>query len=283
MVATDVRDLTDAAIREGSSLAASVGGALSIVYVVPSPLPISLLLARRRGAKATRLVAFIALARDLLRKRVKRFGCEAEIFIESGVRDVEILKKAKSWRPDVLVVGGSGASDQSAARGSIARRLLRRARCHVLVARQSEARGRVVAATDLVGPSFPAVMAGAREARRRGAQLEVVRAMGFLEVEASYIVGLSVTSAGPDVFDAAASALSSAVKRLGVNAECCVVDRPAAAAIVAEARASDAELIVVRAPSGRSLEHFRRRRVAEQVMRTASCSVLVLGAAAWST
>jgi hypothetical protein len=79
------------------------------------------------------------------------------------------------------------------------------------------------------------------------------------------------------------SVLSSAVKRLGVDAECCVVDRPAAAAIVAEARASGAELIVVKAPSGRGFEHFRRRRVTEQVVRTASCSVLVVGPAAWPT
>ncbi len=221
---------------------------------------------------------------DLLRTRVRRVHCDAaELLVERGTVHVELLERARAWGANVLVVGGGTPFDRYLGSGRVTKRVLREANCHVLVARDSDACGRVVAATDLAGPLFPAIVAGAREASRRGARLEVVRPVGFLDVEVSQIVGLSVTSAGADVFETFRHELSTKVARLGIRAECRVIDQPAAPAIVAEARAAGAELIVLRAPNERGLRGLRRRRIAEQVVRMAACSVLVVGPSDWPT
>lgn len=126
-------------------------------------------------------------------------------------------------------------------------RVLHHAHCSVLVARLPGARGWVLAATDLSDPSFAAITAADAEARRRGAKLEVVHAVGFLDMQASNLVELGTPSIAPPprVFEVAARELSACVSRLQIHAECKVLDRPAAAAIVSKARAIGAELVVV--------------------------------------
>jgi nucleotide-binding universal stress UspA family protein len=148
----------------------------------------------------------------------------------------------------------------------------------VLVARASGAHGWVLAATDLSDPSLLAIAAAAAEAKRRGAQLEVVRALGFLEVEARYVLEPERPSLPKpqEVFEVAASELSECVARLQVHATCKVLDRPAAPAIVGEAEALGAELVVVGARGSTGLGRLALGGVAEKVARAASCSVLVV-------
>ena len=122
-----------------------------------------------------------------------------------------------------------------------------------------------------------AITAAAVEARRRGAQLAVVQAIGFLDVEASYLLELGTPAiAPPPVFDVAARELSECVARLQVKATCKVLDRPAAAAIVTEAASLGAELVVVGARGRTGLGRLVLGSVAEKVARTAPWSVLVV-------
>jgi nucleotide-binding universal stress UspA family protein len=133
-------------------------------------------------------------------------------------------------------------------------------------------------ATDLSDQALPAVRAATTEARRRFAQVEFIRALGALETEAIYLVGPGMPGAGvtPFVWDLVRRRMVERVAFLGVKANCKVVDRPAAAAVVREAKEIGADLVVV-APGVRSgLMGLRERRVSAAIVRLAPCSVLVV-------
>ncbi len=135
---------------------------------------------------------------------------------------------------------------------------------------------RVLVATDLSDPSLPAVAAGAEEARRREAGLEVVHAVGLLDLEASYVLELGSPTLHvrrPDR-EGPGRALGEAVARLGAGATCKILDDPPAAAILREAEAIGAELIVVGTRGRTGLARLALGSVAEEVVRKASCSVL---------
>jgi nucleotide-binding universal stress UspA family protein len=142
----------------------------------------------------------------------------------------------------------------------------------------------VLAATDLSDPSFHAITAAAAEARRRGAQLEVVRTVGFLDAEASYLIALGTPSITPppSVYETVEKVLAGCVADLGVKATCKVLDRTAASAIVGECEAIGAELVVLAAQGKTGLGRMAFGGVADKVARAAPCSVLVVRPGLWA-
>jgi nucleotide-binding universal stress UspA family protein len=100
-------------------------------------------------------------------------------------------------------------------------------------------------------------------------------------VEARYV--LTLLSTARTVLDRAAQELSESMARLGVEGMCKVLDRPAAAAIVGEAEALGAELIVVGARGKTGAARVALGNVAEKVVRAAACSVLIVRCAAATT
>ncbi len=275
LVATDLSDAADVALREGAALAPTPKDAIAIIHALP-PLPIIRQWLPLLGEDAAKLPARAAQA---VRERMRGVvGDQAEVFIEHAVDYPAILRRADTWRADVIVVGSHGRSGLSRAFGSVAERVLRHAHCSVLVARPSVARGWVLAATDLSESSSHAITAAAAEARRRGARLEVVHSQGFREVEAKYLFELGTPSVTPTpmVFDVATRELSECVTRLHVDAVCKVIDCPEATAIVNEAETLGAELVVVGARGRTGLNLLSLGGVGEIVARKAPCSVLVV-------
>jgi nucleotide-binding universal stress UspA family protein len=276
LVATDLSDAADVALREGAAMASTAGDALAVVHALPALPFLKMWLpqfAEDRATVATRAAdAVKARTRSVLGDRA------TEVFVENEVDYAAIIERAEEWQADVVVVGSHGRSGLARAFGGVAERVLRYARCSVLVARPLGPRGPVLAATDLSDPSFHAITAAASEARRRGATLEVVHALGLLDVEAIYLLELGTPSITPPpgVYEAAANQLSECVARLHVDATCKVLDRPAVAAIVREAEAIGAELVVASARGKTELNLLPLGSVAEKVARAASCSVLVV-------
>ena len=274
LVATDLSDAADLALREGAALAATPDDSLAVVHVLPALPFLDMWLPQRAEDDAK----IAARASEAVRERTRRVvGDRAEVFVDDGVDYAAIIKRAEAWRADVIVIGSHGRSGLARAFGGVVERVLRHAPCSVLVARPSGTRGWVLAATDLSTPSLPAITSAAAEARRRGAQLEVVHAVGFFDVEASYLIELGTPSVTPPplVLEAAGRELSDCVARLDVRARCRVLERPAAAAIVGQAESIGAELVVVGARGKTGLSLLPLGGVAEKVVRTAPCSVLV--------
>ena len=275
LVATDLSEAADVALRDGSRLASGPESALAAVHVLP-PQPFIDAWLPNLGADGAKILA--ARAEKKVHERLGSVvgARPAEVFIDDDVDYAAIIRRAEAWKADVVVLGAHGRSGLVQAFGGVVERVLRHAPCSVLVARSPAAHGWVLAATDLSSSSIAAVTTGAEEAGRRGARLEVVRAMGFLDVEAAYLVELGTPSLTPPplVLETAARELSERVARLHVEATCKILDRPAAAAIVHEAEALGAELVVVGARGRLGL--MALGGVAEKVARTAPCSVLAV-------
>jgi nucleotide-binding universal stress UspA family protein len=275
LVATDLSDAADAALREGAALASSSVDSLGVVHVLD---PVRLADSYVPSAVETRLAILARASAALSARTARYFRRPAELFVEGGTDSVGILRRAEEWRADVVVVGSSGRSAGAHALGRVAEAVVRSASCDVLVARDGDGRGWVLATTDLTERSFPAIRAAANEARRRGAKLEVVHAIGFLDAEVSYLVALGTPSIAPppNVFEVTARRLSQCVAGLQVDASCRVIDRPAGPMIVREAAALRAELVVVGSHGRSAFARLGPSGVLEKVLHTAPCSVLVV-------
>ena len=64
--------------------------------------------------------------------------------------------------------------------------------------------------------------------------------------------------------------------RLGIDPTCMILDGPATRAIVSKAKALDAELVVVATRAQKGGVRAILRSVAEDIVRSAPCSVLVV-------
>jgi len=268
LVATDFSAGADEALREGTRLATQAKGPLAVVHVVPPLDP-----------KAVRPSDLVGRLEQAIRERLRAVDApeDTEIFIDEGPDYEQILRRAAQWRAELIVVGARTPSPLGHVLRGIGERVVRGAHCPVLVARPSHGHGGVLAATDLMKPSLPAVVAGAEEASRRGTQLRVVHAVGFLDIEARYLLSLGkANQPARSDFAGLDQELADAVARLGIDPTCQVLDGPATRVIVDKARAMDAELVVVatRAKTGRTRAFLRS--VAEEVVRSAPCSVLVV-------
>ena len=269
LVATDLSTGADEALREGARLAAQAKGPLAVVHVLP-PL----------DSKKVRSRDLVGRLEREIRERLRAVEApdDTEIFIDEGPDAEQILRRAAEWRAELIVVGARAPSPLGHVLRGVGERVVRGAHCPVLVARPSHGHGGVLAATDLVKPSLPAVVAGAEEASRRGTRLRVVHAVGFLDIEARYLLGLGKTHGTEAQSDFAGLEveLSDAVARLGIDPTCLVLDGAAPRVIVDKAKTTDAELVVVatRPKTGRTRAFLRS--VAEQVVRKAPCSVLVV-------
>jgi nucleotide-binding universal stress UspA family protein len=278
LVATDLSEPADEALRQAATLA-GIDGALAALHVLPSLQSLSALFPQRQTPETLKVGQIIARAADAVRERVAGFaGRDAEIFVEQGTPYAEIVRRAEAWKADIVVVGSHGQSGLERVFGGVAERVVRYAHCRVLVARKTSAHGWVLAATDLSEPSLPTLAAALEEASRRGLKLKVVYAVDFLQVEAFYLTGLGTpTTYDPaDLHDPARSRLAHVMRNAGVSAVSEVLHGPAASAIVQEAERLGAELVVVGSHGSTGLARLLLGSVAERIVRTASCSVLVV-------
>ncbi len=275
LVATDLSPAGDEALRQ-ACLRMRAGDTLAVMSVIPSEHAVSGLLA---GEEPTRKVAPAELHAQVeraLRKKVAECPApDAEVIVDEGSAYVEIVKRSEAWRTDLVVVGSHGHSGLARWLGGVAERVVRHAACDVLVARASTSPGRVLAATDLSELSRPALTAGVAEANRRGTTLEIVHAVGFLDLDMLHLTELGRVSAAPLAVDPAREQLEVFARATGVTASCKVLDGSAAAAVVREAEETGAALIVVGSHGKTGLKRFLIGNIAEKIVHNASCSVLV--------
>jgi len=268
LVATDFSVGADEALREGARLAAQAEGPLGVVHVLP-PL----------GPNAVRPRDVVGRLTRAIRERLRRVDAreDSEIFVDEGTDYEQIVHRGAQWHAELIVVGARSPAPLGHMFRGVGERVVRDAHCPVLVARPGHGQGGVLAATDLTKPSLPAVVAGAEEADRRGTRLRVVHAVGFLDMEARYLLSQgSSNDAGDSDFAGLEEKLEDAVARLGIDPTCLILDGPATRAIIGKAKAIDAELVVVATRAKTAGVRAVLRSVAEDVVRSAPCSVLVV-------
>lgn len=295
LCAIDLSEASDEALRQADELARSTGAALAVCHVIPNVQGVHPLFPQRHLDEALGAPELARDARTAMDERVAsitgRGPDELEVFVEHGTGYVDIIRRAEIWRADLVVAASLGRTGLARILlGSVASQLVRYAHCPVLVARPPAGpagpagHGVVLAATDLSDAALPAVEAAAAEAVRRKAKLVVVHVLDITPPSSLWALGspFGMAYAAPsaetlvEVHKAARVTLESALARFGATGETAIVDGEAAVAILREADARNAQLIVVGTRGRTGLTRVALGSVAEKVIERASSSVLAV-------
>lgn len=275
LVATDLGEAADEAVRQADALARSLDAPLLVCHVLPELLQVRMLFPqlRQRDADASRQIE--TNAAELVDQRVQEVTGRARdqyrVALESGSPHAGILRQAEATRPGVVVLGP----------GRVAERVVRHASCAVLIARPS-APGSVLAATDFSDPALPALATGAAEAARRGVDFAVIHSVDITPIAAGTSLGAYPVLPTLTAEDSAAvraatlASLRECLQRLKVAGTPIAAEGPPAHAIVETARSRPAELVVVGTVGRSGLARLALGSVAEAVVRSAPCSTLVV-------
>lgn len=291
LVASDFSEAADEAIRQAQIWATRAGRELAAVHVVPGGVPLHPLFPQLHERDVGNVLALQKDLAEQLSERIQRIAGHSleasRVHVDFGDAYAAIITKAEQIGASLLVVGGSGATGlKRVFLGSVAERVVRHAHCSVLVARPALDKMVVLAATDLSDPALPAVQIAASEAKARGLPLVV---MHNIDAWPSIFPGMNMIGPVPTapngemVAEQRAALLcimQTQLERLHVTAKLEVTaEGSAAAAIVRMADDQHAELLVLASRGRTGLVRLALGSVAEDVLRYAHCSVLVVRAA----
>lgn len=290
LVATDLSDAADVAIRAGHELAGS-NKKLVVCHVVLEILRASPLFPQAVQADTEAMIHAESRAAAAVEDRVKaltgRTSKEFEIRIESGAADAAILRVAEEVGAALVVTASRGLSGITRMLlGSVAERIVRYAHCSVFVAREHAKTNKILVATDLSKSALAAVTHAAELAQKNSTELVVLYS---LDVMPSPAMGLTVPFGGVPIIPPAElvermrteaqAGLASIVASLNIEAETRVVEGDAASAIIRMAEQINADLVVVGTHGRTGLARMALGSVAEKVARGAHASVLVVRSA----
>lgn len=277
LVITDLSADGDVAMKAAAQEAAASGAELCVVHTVPDLSSIRPLFPQRLAEESVLAAELPGHAEQALRARLAALDVDttkAELVIERGTTVEGAMRAIDRWQPTLVVIGAAdGAVD--------AVRLVRHLACPLLVARSSPDTRVVVAGTDLSDPSRPAIRAAAEACARLDGELVVAHA---IEVHPLFVYGVALPpmfnpmSPG-EIHEAAQQRLDQAVREAGATARTTIRVGPPSAALLELARAEQARLLVVATHGRTGLTRFVLGSVAENVIRQAPCSVLVVRAA----
>lgn len=272
--AIDLDASSDEALRQAHARATRRQARLAVIHAIPAAADADAvdLIAKARAVVSQRVAAVTGAA-----------GPGDTIVIACGAPHTVVVHEAEAMGADVLVVGSGGATSLSRQLlGSEADRMVRNAHCPVLVARPSPRSRKIVAATDFSDPSLPAIEMAVDEARQRSAALtllhsiDVPRYLAALGPETLLAARPADPSAIDELEALATERLTAAVKRFGIEADTVVSAESPARAIVGLAEEREAELVVIGTIGRGGIRRVVLGSVAEQVVMSAPCSVLVV-------
>ena len=287
LVATDLSESADEAIRLGHEHADKVGGKLVVCHVVHEVLRSAPLFPQAIQADMEAVIHAESRAAAAVEDRVKevtgRSSTGFEVRIESGGADASILRVAEDVAATLVVTGSRGLTGIARLLlGNVAERIVRYAHCPVLVARTHPRTNKVLVATDLSERSQPAVALAGQVAAARGASLTVLHSLDILPAPA---FGFTVPFGGtpvvppPELIEqmrvGADGVIAGMCERLGLKADRRVTEGDAATAVLRAAEELDVELVVVATHGRTGLARVALGSVAEKIVRGAHCSVLV--------
>jgi nucleotide-binding universal stress UspA family protein len=288
LVATDLSRPADEAIRQAHDWSKRLAAELVVCHVVPTHHRANPLFPQRNATDAISAVDLERRVSELVQARVtQQTGRPAEAFrlvLDVGKPEAGILDAAAAWNADLIAIGSRGDTGLSRILlGSVSERVVRYAPCSVLVARPASKQGTVLAATDLSDASFPAIKAGAEQARHRGAKLVVVHNVDLWPPPVSSVTA-GLAAAGfptdPSVLEeqrsAARQRLEQILADLGIEAVCRITHGPPDAEIIRAADELEPELLVIGTHGRTGLSRLALGSVAERVVETANSSVLVV-------
>lgn len=252
IVATDLGSATDVALRAGHAQAVARGRRLIVCHVTESAMHDEEL------ERATRMLE------DRVTAVTHRQHADFDTVVVTGEPTTEIAGLARTRHAELLVIGESDtATGSRRVLGTVAERIVHDAPCSVLVARPEHGL-RVLVATDLSEPSFPAIAAAGHEAARRNVPLTAI-----------HCVHSASDPTDADLADTRQK-LDAALQRFGLRAELAVLVGSAAETILHACDGVGADLVVIGTHGRGWLQRVLLGSTAEAVVRHAPCSVLVV-------
>ena len=257
-------------LRQAGDLAAAVGAPLLVCHALPERVHMW----RRAQHEGDELATLEARTRAILADcvhSVLNAGPPAlEIAIAVGPPHAVILDQVERVQAGLLVVGP----------GRTGYRVVRGVPCPVLVARPNK-EGCVIGATDFSDPSLPALDVAASEATRRHARLRLVHCLEFAEPVSlgSPILGMLPELPATVIRDLERSAydrLRAFLDERHLRGDALLVRGDPAHTIVNLAASNPAELVVIGIRGRTNLSRLFLGSVAEAILHTAPCSVLVV-------
>ncbi len=284
LAAMDLDKGSEELLRQADALARSYKAKLSVCHVLPEIFAVRPLYPQLHLDDALKLSELEAKVRDALLARIRtvtaREPSQIEIEIEQGTVHSGILRAAENIGAGAVVVGGKVDHSGLHILGSAAEHVVRYAKCPVLVARHSPA-GKVLAATDFSDTALPAIEAGVAEARHRKADLTIIHALDLLPTMSPFYGEFYNSPPLMDLSDPMRKIwqqrLDECVHHFKAKGGGLLCDGPAAPAILSAASELPAQLLVVGTHGRTGLSRLMALgSVAQTVVRTAPCSVLVV-------
>ena len=288
---TDFSDGADAALAHAVHLARHFEAALDVLHVLPAlgEDPIATALDAASGGDA--------ILRRLRAEAETRLAMRAETARAAGYRVRPVLTQGRATGAlitdyvrreglDLVVMGTHGWRGlKHLLLGSVAEEVVHRAPCPVLTVRQppdasAEPRPiqRILVGVDFSAPAAPLIRTARALAAGYGAFLDVVHVVKPLPVAVTFATTLSLHDLAPDLMPATRTRLEQRFEEAGgpdVPVAFHVVEGDPARRLVHMAEALSADLIVVAPRDVGGVERMLLGSVAERVVRTAACPVLV--------
>jgi nucleotide-binding universal stress UspA family protein len=285
VVATDLTDDAIAPLVRGFGHAAAVGAPVIVCHVVPDVMRHHPLFPQRSENDLVLETDLTKRAADLVTEQVGRLlkiGVDAyRVVVETGRPDEEIVRVAEREGASMVALGAKPRRGVERVLGRTAERVVRYAHTSVLVARSGHETGKVIVPTDFGEGSIPAL----RLARQlQGAVSIDPVLLHVLELPSAALtsalapigVWVPVSHATVNELEKLGQAtLANLAAEYGFARFEQVIGEPADV-IVERATALDAEMIVMGSRGRTGFARLVLGSVAEKVIRTSHCSVLVV-------
>lgn len=286
LCATDLSADADLAVVAADEIARLFGSRLVFVHAVPYPAPAQVLFPHLVKGTTDRLMAVSRVASETVAARVAsltaRTAEDVDVRVDVGAPDEVIVDTAEESGADLLVIGVAGSDSEGEGLGASALRIARHAHCPVLVARKGPAKGPILAATDLSDPAQGALAIASLLSAKIGepmVALHVVDYSPMVVVPEAFGPGIPIPVSEEEhkaILKAAADRLLDVVTRLEIKADRLVEEGAPPDRIVSVAEQIEARMVVVGTAGGGGLRRMLLGSVAEDVLRLAPCSVLLV-------
>jgi len=281
LVATDHTAGGDEAVRQAATLARILdANGLHVCHALPALLGARPLFPHLKQVDAEAAASLEGRVAEQIGRRVQELTelstGSIHVSVCFGSPHAAVIGEAGRIGAGLIVVGGARDKEPGFLASGTAELIVRYAHCPVLIARPTTG-GMVLAGTDLSEASLPAVAAAAAEATRRETDMLVLHVLETLPLAA---IEFGFAAAAAPQLHAwkqwAQGQLQSGLQRLRLEAEVRVVEGQPASILVDAARDLPAQLVVVGTRGKTGLSRLALGSVAEAVVRSAPCSVLVV-------
>jgi nucleotide-binding universal stress UspA family protein len=276
----------DLAVVAAHDIAERFGSRLVFVHAVPYPAPAQVLFPHLVQGTTDRLLAVSRVASDTVSARVAsltgRRAEDIDIRVDVGAPDEVLVETAEESGADLLVIGVQGSDSEGRGLGATAVRIARHAHCPVLVVRNGPAKGPILAATDLSDPAQGALSQGALFATKRDEPLVALHVVDYspiMVVPEAFGPGIPIPVPEEEhkaILKAAGDRLGEVLATLEIKADRLIEEGAPSERIVAVAEQIEASLVVIGTSGGGGLRRMLLGSVAEDVLRTAPCSVMLV-------